>query len=241
MSRFIRLAAVALAVGTSGACAYVEARWNDYCDASTFSMSAGAEVGVKLGEFAHFGMGGSVSTPMSPVLPPVPFLYQLMYGNVVQVTELWSPVSMFFASEYEAPMGLHTVSYQGIYPYPPVPSAGFRELNPGLDKCIHAPPEHRCWVLGPFAFNADPVPLMTKDYFDLELSLCLVLGGKVLLRPVEFIDFVTGIIPGVDLLGDDGQWDRVPKGPYWYKARPPEPFEPVRPGAGPDHVAEKIP
>lgn len=241
MIRLTRLAVLVSAVAFTNACAYVEARWNDYCDVGTISGSAGAEIGVKFGEFLHLGMGGSVSTPMSPIFPPVPFLYQLMYGDVVQVTELWSPVSMFFASEYDAPMGLHTVSYRGIYPYPPVPGSELRELNPGLDKHIHAPPEHRCWVIGPFAFNADPVPTMTKDMFDLELSLCLVLGGKVLLRPVEFVDFLMGIIPGVDILGDDQYLDRVPHGPYWYKVRPLEPYEPLPPGRGPDHIAERVP
>ena len=161
-------------------CTYMEQRWNDYTDVTTASFSIGAEIGVKFGELAHIGMGGSISTPFSPAFPiPIPFLYQMMYGNMPDNTELWWPVSLWLAGDENIPMGLHTVNYRSFYPRGPVPDREVRELNPALNQYVGIPPEHMCWMFGPFAFHNDPVPTMFKDYFNLELSFVFLICGKV--------------------------------------------------------------
>ena len=227
MRRVQRFALGILLLVASG-CVYIEQRWNDWTDVSTASISLGGEIGVKFGEGLHFGLGGSYSVPFSPAFPiPVPFLYQLMYGDIPSDTELWWPVSTWLAMDHDVPMALHTVNYRSLYPRGPIPDRELRELNPALDKAVGAPPEHMCWLAAPFIFNRDPVPTMLKDYFNLELSFVPIIGGKIRLNPVEFFDFFAGLIPGVDLLGDDHLVDRVRLGPAWYKHIRPEDHTPI--------------
>ena len=211
-------------------CGYVEQRWNDLTDVSTASLSLGGEIGVKFGEALHIGLGGSYSVPFSPALPiPVPFLYQLMYGDIVSYTELWWPVSIWFARADDVAMGMHTMNFNSLYPRGPVPDRATREANPALAKYAGEPPEHACYMFAPFIFHNDPVPTMLKDYFNLELAFVPIIGGKIRLNPVEFFDFLFGFIPGVDFLGDDHLVDRVRLGPYWYKHIRPEDHAPIQP------------
>jgi hypothetical protein len=230
MNHLRRITLAALLVAAAGGCRYVEQRWNDWTDVSTASLSLGGEIGVKFGELAHLGLGGSVSVPISPAFPiPVPFLYQLMYGPMPTDTELWWPVSTWLAGDHDVMMALHTIDYRAIYPREPVPDRAVREINPNLSKYVGEPPEHRCYMFGPFAFHQDPVPTMLKDYFTLELAFVPVIGGKVRFNIVELADFFAGFIPGVDFLGDDHLVDRVRLGPYWYKHIRPEDYAPIQP------------
>jgi hypothetical protein len=221
MNRFILL----LLPTTAAGCTWAEQRWNDFTDVGTVSVSMGLEAEVKIGEFAHYGLGSSVSTPIAPLLFPLPGVYQLAYGTTVTVTEHWPPVSILLALQYHLPMGLHTINYGGIYPYGPVPDKAARTINPDLARLTETPPEHRCFLAFPLGLSRDAVDTHPKDYFDLELGVAIVLGGKVSFCPAEFADFVLGLVPGIDILNDDHHMDRVPKGHYWYKSVPPHPEE----------------
>lgn len=234
-----RLWLTALLLLPSVGCHYAEQRWNDWTDVSTASFSLGAEAGLQVGELVHFGLGGSYSVPFSPALPlPIPFLYQIMYGHVEPDTQLWWPVSMLVGNEYGVAMGLHTVNWRSLYPAGPVPDHATRELNPALETYHGDPPEHVCWFFAPFLFHHDPVPTTLKDYFQLEVSLALVLGGRLRFNIVEFVDFLAGWIPGVDLVGDDHLVDRVRLGPYWYKHIHPADTAPLQPRNPIDVAAE---
>jgi hypothetical protein len=235
MKRALLIALTCLA--TAG-CGYLERRWNDWTDVSTLSVGLGGQLSVQMGELVHLGIGGAYTVPWSPILPPVPFLYHLLYGDVASETELWWPVNLWLAQEHGVPVGLHTVNYRSLYPREPVATQDALHQNPALWHATGAPPEHECWLAAPFLWHRDPVPTMLKDYFALEISLILLIGAKLRFNIVELADFLTGWIPGMDLLGDDHLVDRVRLGPYWYKHVHPRDYAPIQPREHPDAVAE---
>lgn len=226
MRAFRTLAALGLAGMAASGCSYAERRWHDLEDAGSVSPGLGIEGSFKLGEFVHAGIGGSVSTETAPVLCPIPGLYQLIYGRMPTTTELWPPISIFFADKFDIPAAAHSIKWDVIYPYGPLPKDETRLLKPELEEWVGVPPQHRCFFLIPVGFNRDEVPTHPGHWFDFEVTLILGVGAKLRLRPIEFVDFLFGFIPLVDIMGDDLLPPRAPLGPYWYKTPAPDPEHP---------------
>jgi hypothetical protein len=216
-SRLCLVGLAAAAGFAAQACAYVERRWNDLADSGAVSVGMGVEASARLGEALHLGLGSSLSTETAPLLFPVPALYQIMYGSTAIRTEHWLPWSLIIGQYHDVPAVAHSIKWSSVYPYGPTPTRATRAANPDLGRWVGELPQHRCFLFAPFHLNRDPIQTDPRHWADVEFSLFLIFGGKVSFRPVEFLDFLFGFIPGVDIMGDDEFVERVPLGPYWYK------------------------